>query len=298
MSEKGMEAFLAATMGKTLRRASEILNLSQSSVSYRLKQFEKELGLILLDRQKGLKTVRLTPSGERLLPIVIQWRKLQHEINNLKAEPPARYLRIGAVDSVHNLILPPLFEALRTNDAPIYLKLSTNDSGILYKKVESHELDVAFVLQSLPNPNIHIEAFHKEEMVVARSADGVFLQESVEARELDSRYELRIEWGPEFQLWHDQIWDPLSIIEIYLDTIPLIVNLLRDEKQWAVVPVSATPLLLSKGLRFQRLIPAPPDRICYKIKHRFPHLAAIEAIDILETLIAESNKQPRQQTVR
>ena len=284
MNNRGMEAFLAIAMGKTLSRAAELLNLTQSTVSYRLREFEEELGVILIDRQKGLKTVRLTPPGEQLLPIVVEWRKLQHEVGKISARSSAHYLRIGAVDSVNNGILPGLFKSLREHVPPVYLKISTNDSLILYDKVESHEVDAAFVLQALPNPYVQVEPFFSETMLVARFGGKNAAGETVNACDLDNRYELRIAWGPEFQLWHDRIWDPLSSTEICLDTISLIYSLLEDERQWAIVPESATYLLRPQGITFQRLNPQPPDRVCYKIKHRFPRLSAVAPLGIMESL--------------
>ena len=47
MNERGMEAFTAIVMGQTLGRAAELLNLTQSAVSHRLKDLEAELGAIL-----------------------------------------------------------------------------------------------------------------------------------------------------------------------------------------------------------------------------------------------------------
>ena len=55
MNERGLEVFTAIVMGQTLRRAAELLNLTQSAVSRRLKELEEDLGSILVDRRKGLK---------------------------------------------------------------------------------------------------------------------------------------------------------------------------------------------------------------------------------------------------
>ena len=68
MHEKGIETFLAVAMSRTLGKAAELLNVTQSTISYNLSKLESEMGMILVDRQKGMKSIRLTPSGEGFLP--------------------------------------------------------------------------------------------------------------------------------------------------------------------------------------------------------------------------------------
>lgn len=284
MNNRGMEAFFAIATGMTLSRAAELLNLTQSTVSNRLKEFEEELGVILVNRQKGLKTIRLTPAGEQLLPIVAEWQKLKHRVDGIATKSPVYSLRVGAVDSVSNAILPGFYRALRKHSPPVHLKISTNDSLILYNKVKDREIDVAFVLQALSAPWVQVKTFYRESMLVVRHGGSGAVGGTVDAGELDSRHELRIEWGPEFQLWHDNLWDPLVSTEMRLDTLTLIGNLLEDEKQWAIVPESGRNFLSSRGMIFQKLRPAPPDRICYKIQHRFPLLSAVAPLEIMESM--------------
>ena len=53
MHEKGIETFLAVAMSRTLGKAAELLNVTQSTISYNLSELESEMGMILVDRQKG-----------------------------------------------------------------------------------------------------------------------------------------------------------------------------------------------------------------------------------------------------
>jgi DNA-binding transcriptional LysR family regulator len=55
MNIDDIQAFLAVVSNQSLTKAAEILHLSQSSVSHRLKNLEQELDLILIERGKGLK---------------------------------------------------------------------------------------------------------------------------------------------------------------------------------------------------------------------------------------------------
>ena len=44
MHEKGIETFLAVSMSRTLGKAAELLNVTQSTVSYNLSELESEMG--------------------------------------------------------------------------------------------------------------------------------------------------------------------------------------------------------------------------------------------------------------
>ena len=45
-----------------------------------------------------------------------------------------------------------------------------------------------------------------------------------------------------------------------------------------------TEFFVVRGMIFQKLRPAPPDRICYKIQHRFPLLSAVAPLEIMESM--------------
>lgn len=72
MQERRLEVFLAVAMSRTFGKAADMLNVTPSSVSRELKNLEEELGMLLVDRQKGVKAVKLTPAGESLLPLVFK----------------------------------------------------------------------------------------------------------------------------------------------------------------------------------------------------------------------------------
>ena len=65
MNITALQTFLAIVDTGSLVRASQVLHVTQSTVTARLKTLEDELGQQLLNRQKSGTT--LTPAGTRLL---------------------------------------------------------------------------------------------------------------------------------------------------------------------------------------------------------------------------------------
>ena len=75
--------------------------------------------------------------------------------------------------------------------------------------------------------------------------------------------------------------------DIRLDTLALIRILLESPDQWAIVPASAQSVLESQGFAFQRLTDPPPERICYRIEHRYPRAGAVQALRIWDEVTAD-----------
>ncbi len=279
-------------MGGTLSRASEVLHLSQSSVSHRLKELEDTLGLVLIDRQKGIKSVSLTPAGAQFLPIALQWQAMQLSAKTLRNMAPAHFLSLGSVDSVLDWILPPVLTSLRKNDPPVYFSVSSNTSKQLYKMVESREVDLAFVLQKRRLAFVSVTPVLREKMLVIRSPGTKIRSSVVNARDLDPRHELRMVWGGDIDMWHDSIWNPVETPSISLVSVSLLVRLLQDAEQWALVPESTARPLQKQGYVFHRIAPAPPNRVCYLISHRYPRPSAVAPMELLQKKFAELVRLP------
>jgi DNA-binding transcriptional LysR family regulator len=281
MNGKGMEAFLAIAMGQTFIRAAEVLNLSQSSVSHRLKQLERGMGVVLVDRKKGGKSTELTTAGEALLPVALKWQEVQRELISAQSEMPAHRLAIGAIDSVNAYLLPPVLEALKKHKPRIYLTVRTHKPPELYQMIESRELDVAFVPHAQSSQYVQVESFHRETLLVARRGSSK-RPGTIRASELDPTDELRVGWGTEFNLWHDKVWGSTPKEQLRVDSISMVKAMLQGDRDWAIVPESASSFLSREGFCFQKLTPPPPERIVYKITHRFPKTITASAVAILD----------------
>jgi DNA-binding transcriptional LysR family regulator len=291
MNGKGLEAFLAIAMGQTFIRAAKVLNLSQSSVSHRLKQLERELGAVLVDRKKGVKSIELTAAGQALLPVALRWQEVQRELISAQAEMPAHRLAIGAIDSVNAYLLPPLLEALRRHSPRIYITVRTHKPPELYQMIESRDIDVAFVPHAQSSQYVQVEPFHRERFLVARRGSSK-RPGTVRAADLNPSDEVRVGWGTEFNLWHDKILGATPKEQLRVDSISMVNAMLQGDRDWAIVPESASSFLSREGFCFQRLNPPPPERIVYKIIHRYPKDTTASAVAILDSYAVKFKRSP------
>jgi signal transduction histidine kinase len=92
-----IEAFWAIVKTRSLSKAAELLHLSQSAVSHRLKVLERDMGVTLIERHKGIQTTNLTPFGESFVGLAERWTTLNREMNILRVNGPHMGLAIGLV---------------------------------------------------------------------------------------------------------------------------------------------------------------------------------------------------------
>lgn len=168
MLSSSIETFLTIVATGNLSKAANTLNLTQSTISLRLKNLETELGYILMDFHKGDKRITLTPAGESFLQVAQQIHSLLQSSSREKYGGGA--LRIEAIDSAQRFLLPPLYRKLCSHIPQIKISLSTHQSWQLCDLVECKELDIAFVLSPRRSPLLHTTPIHSEPYYVMRLA--------------------------------------------------------------------------------------------------------------------------------
>lgn len=289
MYNAGIEAFLAIVQTHNLRKAAELLNLTQATVSYRLKTLEQEMGALLIERGKGIQKIALTPLGEDFVAIAERWSALKRDTEKLQAIGPQLSLSIGGSNSLNTYVLPPLFRALIQHSPRIRLQFRTQHSVELWDTLERREIDVAFVKMERTVPNIDVEPFFVDETVLIRpTMHEIGDLPPIHPTELNAEDEIYFNWGPAFEMWHNRWWDPLRPAYIPVDNAGLIFSLMQDSKQWSVVPKSVADTFVKTGqFAIQKLLDSPPDRVCYKITHKHIRPAARKSLTILDQYMAE-----------
>lgn len=285
MNTLAMETFLVVVRSQSLSRAAEELHIAQTTVSQRLKVLERELGITLIERGKGIKQIRLTPSGEEFYKLAEQWSFIQRSMKILQSQGPKLDLVVGAVDSLNTFILPPIYSALNKHQPPIKLTIRTLHSSELYEEIEKRQIDVGFALRERVHPNVMVTKCFSSSMVVLRTTNTAEQKlNAIHPSELDPNQELYMPWGQqEFQSWHEYWWDPLSPSRIKLDNTRLLLSLLKEPNQWAIVPEwIANQVIKSGNYSIFQLTDPPPDYTCYRLTHKQPTKLAQQALDILD----------------
>ena len=175
-------------------RASERLNVAQTTVSARIRSLEQQLGRSLFVRHKG--GASLTPAGEQFLrhaPMFIQlWQRTLHQV----AVPPGRraVLTVGSEVSLSQPLLLDWVLWMRRSLPDIALRVHVDVPQDLINQVASGMVDVAIMYAPQHRPGLKIDLLTEEKLVLVTT--------STKARPLDTTEYVYMDWGPDFMLHH------------------------------------------------------------------------------------------------
>lgn len=268
MNFSDVELFLMIVRTQSITKASELLFLSQPTVSQRLRALEEELGYPLLLRSKGLKRIELTPQGTEFLPLAERMSALWKESCHLQSRQERPTLDIGCADSVNTALLARLYRRL-LRESELDLRLHTHQSSELYNILDARDIDLALVFYPLHYKNIICQKVFQEKLYLVQSQNPAIRKPLVHTQELNPSRELFLKWNDEFQIWHDQWLTNYGRPYATADTIMLLLALWADEGCWTIAPESvAAELCRYRPFYVSQLRNPPPDRCCYKITHR------------------------------
>lgn len=289
MKTEGIEAFLAIVRKGTLTEAANYLFISQSALSHRLVELEKEIGTQLINRSRGQRSLTLTDRGKDFFAIAKRWEDLSEDAKRLTRSTYGTNLVIGAVDTMHTYVFPPLYRRLREKAPWLNLRIRTYNSSELYFCVDRGEVDIAFPLIDLALKDVSVKRFLSDPRVVLKfekkpSESG----RDITISELDLQQEVFFEGDQSYNRWHEQWRGKRGFPSLSVDTAPLLHNLLRHEGDWAIVPLCLARHFSKNGpYTYYLLSTPPPERICYKIKHVDPKTSVIDGIQLVEECLEE-----------
>ncbi|WP_143959290.1 LysR family transcriptional regulator [Litoribacter populi] len=136
-------------------KAAAKLHIVQPALSKQLQQLEQELGVKLMNRTK--RKVELTEAGEYFFH---EAKEILHRIDKLKNQThlvqsgEKGEIRIGYVGSCIHTFLPDLLTSLNADFPQIQTYLNEMTSSAQLAALENGDLDVAFVRNPIPSPDM------------------------------------------------------------------------------------------------------------------------------------------------
>lgn len=154
MDFRTLEAFVWIARLGSFRATAQRLYTTQPSISTRIASLERELGVQLFDRAG--RRVSLTSKGRDLLGYAEGLLVLRGEMMQSVADPKAIQgtIRLGVVETIVYTWLPQLIEQLNQMYPAINLELDVDTSVNLTDKLLSHNIDIAFLMGPINQPDI------------------------------------------------------------------------------------------------------------------------------------------------
>jgi len=294
MNIAGSKAFLAVVSAKSISKAAEALYLTQSTVSFQLKMLEEELGVTLIERKKGHRQIELTQKGQEFVSIAERHVQIDTEARALRYKNKVGLL-ISSVDSLNIYTFAPFYQQLLHGDPPFQLRVFTHQTPEIYEQIENRAVDIGFVLHQKRYPNIIMKPITQEAMFYVRAARGDNSEQDqspIHSKQLPFEKEIFFNWGPEFSHWHNSWCNPGVQTILQVDTITMLMLFLKDD-YWAILPEGLIDVLKERhALCCRPIIEGPPDRICYKLVHRFPRLTRQPYINLFEERLESFLREP------
>lgn len=156
----------------SISRAAERCHVSQPTLSVALQNLEAELGVSLLERNKG--HVSLTDLGHQ---VVAQARKTMDEANRVKLvaqlglNPLQGEFRLGVIHTIGPYLLPDLIRSLQRIAPEMRLYIEESMTALLADYLKHGTIDAAIIAMPFDVPGIVTQTLYDEpfQVVVPRS---------------------------------------------------------------------------------------------------------------------------------
>lgn len=189
MDTELLKTFLEVSRTRHFGRAAEALYLTQSAVSFRIRQLENQLGVNLFTRHRN--NIRLTTAGERLLPyaetLISTWQTARKEVAYSTRH---NEFSIGASASLWECMLAPWLVRLYESFSGMQFEARIAQRQSLVKQLHERQLDLLITSEAPKMDEFSSQLLGHFTLALYCSAP---------ARSKAELNYLRLEWGPDFQ---------------------------------------------------------------------------------------------------
>lgn len=152
---KQLETLLWIVQAGSFQRAAARLNMTQSTVSKRIQELEREVGFTVFDRSS--RSARLTEQGQQLLELGQSMVDIGTEIAQISNPKRLRRrpLRIGVTELVAMTWLPALVKHLRDDHPGLDIRTEVDLGRAIFNRLQQHGLDFAILPGAFHDRNVH-----------------------------------------------------------------------------------------------------------------------------------------------
>ncbi|AJD97689.1 transcriptional regulator HdfR [Salmonella enterica subsp. enterica serovar Paratyphi A] len=192
MDTELLKTFLEVSQTRHFGRAAEALYLTQSAVSFRIRQLENQLGVNLFTRHRN--NIRLTTAGEKLLPyaetLMNTWQAARKEVAHTSRH---NEFSIGASASLWECMLNAWLGRLYQLQEPqsgLQFEARIAQRQSLVKQLHERQLDLLITTEAPKMDEFSSQLLGHFTLALYCSSP---------ARKKSELNYLRLEWGPDFQ---------------------------------------------------------------------------------------------------
>jgi LysR family hydrogen peroxide-inducible transcriptional activator len=280
----------------TFSAAARALYTVQSNVSAHVSRLERELGVTLVDRQRG----GLTDEG---LVVVERARRVLHELDDIAADMASRGdevrgdSRLGIIGTTARWLLPQFLTSLSRQHPHVHITVHEGSTSTLLPRVLTQQVDAAIVHLPVDDPELTVEPLFAEDLVLLVHARHPLAgREQVALAELASVPLMLPPLGTALRRVLDRAAATAGIelqALVEIDGVRLLASLAFEGFGPAIVPATSVPRWL-KGDFTRVAVPELPRRVVGWVQRRrpLPGAPTRATLAVLREVIAQQG--PRQ----
>ncbi len=277
--------------------AARALYTVQSNVSSHIARLEKELGVTLVDRQRG----GLTDDG---VVVVEKARRVLHELDDITAEMASRGdevrgdTRLGVLGTTARWLLPQLLGHLSQQHPGVHVTVHEGNTTNLLPRLLAQQIDAAIVHLPVDDPEVTVDPLFAEDLVLlVHNRHHLSKYDTVPLADLAFEPLMLPPTGTALRRVIDRAASSCGIElqpQVEIDGVRLLTSLAFEGYGAAIVPATSVPRWL-KG-DFQRItVPELPRRVVGWVQRRRPTpgtpTRAMQSV-LREVVATQGAKQP------
>lgn len=199
MNTELLRTFLEVSKTRHFGQAAENLYLTQSAVSFRVRQLEEIIGVPLFTRERN--NILLTPAGDRLLPhaenILASWQLALQDV--AVSEGKDIQLALGGTSNLWDTFLQSTLPQLAKAIDGLHLRTEISSPQELTRALLAGRLDIIVVLDPPQVAELEAVKIGEIELILVSS------EAHATPEELAQTGYIFVDWGTAFNLQHARL---------------------------------------------------------------------------------------------
>lgn len=286
MDNDQIQAFMDVVKYRSFSSAARNTYTSQSYLSHKIQLLERELGVSLLNRGKGIRTVELTSQGIEFMRLVQQYQSTWNDMLSIGERTQRCSLSVGAVDSINSFTFEQLYIRHLQKHKDISLSIHTYHSRDLYQRIESRQIDLAYVYNAINFSDVLLTPLYREPLLLVCREDSPYY-DGIDLARLPADHEIYIRINSDYEIWHNQYW-PGNQYMIRVTAGSVLSYLFTSPSSWTITIASvANHLRRLRNLKLYTIRAELPIITCYQIEHKYPRPSRLKAMETFKQEVAE-----------
>ena len=284
MLDNRLYTLLAVAETQNFTRAAQLRALTQPAVSHHISQLEKELGVPLISRRRGMNV--LTPEGEIVARYARRMRAIGEKMLTELSGVEGRLVRVrvGITHTSESNLIAEALAKYGSENKGIIITIITDNINNLYDSVENYDLDLAIVDGRPRNTPLNSLLLDTDSLVCVMSNNNPLARHAMVTLEDLKREKLilRLPSSGTRMLFESHLMSVNESIDDFevtleVDNIATIKDLIRKDLGVSVLARSACMDEIRKGkivsLPIENLSMIRETRVVYRSD--FPHMEVL-----------------------